>query len=82
MNKDENLFCELFRSTIKYKIYFENFIANSEIIEAFKIPFFFSEEFINIKMKDLSNELINRTSFFSIIDSFYWNNSAFSSHER
>ena len=74
MNKNEQFFCELFRNTMKYKIYFENFIINSEMIEVFKIPFLFSEEFINMRMKDLSNQLINRISLFSIIDSFYWGN--------
>ena len=72
MNKDEKYFCELFRNTIKYKIYFENFIINNEVIDTFKIPFFFSEEFINIKMKDMSNKIINKLSLFSIIDSLYY----------
>ena len=72
MNKDEKYFCELFRDTMKYKIYFENFIINNEVIDAFKIPFLFSEEFINIKMKDMSNKIINKLSLFSIIDSLYY----------
>ena len=74
MNINEKYFCELFRSAIKYKIYFENFILNFESIELYTIPLIFSEEFINIKLKDLSNKLINKLSLFNIIDSLYFPN--------
>ena len=74
MDKDEKEFCRLYRKAIKYKIYFENFIRNSDSIEIFKIPLIFSEEFINIKTKDPSNKIINRLSLFTIIDSLYSNN--------
>ena len=74
MNINEQYFCDLFRSAIKYKIYFENFILNFESIELYSIPLIFSEEFTNIKQKDLSNKLINKLSLFSIIDSLYFPN--------
>ena len=74
MDKDEKEFCRLYRKAIKYKIYFGNFIRNSDAIDIFKIPLIFSEEFINIKTKDLSNKLVNRLSLFSIMDSLYSNN--------
>ena len=74
MNINEKYFCELFRSAIKYKIYFENFILHFESIELYTIPLIFSEEFINIKLKDLSNKLINKLSLFNIIDSLYFPN--------
>ena len=74
MNINERNFCNLFRNSVKYKIYFENFIKNLESIEIFKIPLFFSEEFINIKSVDISNKIINKLSLFNIIDSFYYSN--------
>ena len=74
MNQNEKFFCELFRNTIKYKIYFENYIMDFEALDIFRIPFYFSEEFINIKMKDLSNKLINKLSLFAIIDTLYYLN--------
>ena len=74
MNKNEKYFCELFRQAIKYKVYFENFMLDFEVIDIFKVPFFFSDEFINIKMKDLNNKIINKLSLFSIIDSLYFQN--------
>ena len=74
MAQEEKYFCQLFRSTIKYKIYFENFIQNLEAIDVFKIPLLFSEEFINIKLKEDSNKLANKLSLFDIIDSLYYQN--------
>ena len=74
MDKDEKEFCRLYRRAIKYKIYFENFIRNSDAIDMFKIPLIFSEEFINIKTKDPTNKLMNRLSLFTIIDSLYSDN--------
>jgi hypothetical protein len=72
MIEEEKIFCQLFRSSIKYKIYFENFIQNLEAIDVFKIPLLFSQEFINIKLKDDPDKLINNLSLFSIIDSLYY----------
>ena len=70
LSKEENCFCILFQETHKYKIYFENFILNFESIDAYKIPLIFSEEFINIKIKDKNNSLM-KISTFKIIDSLY-----------
>ena len=74
MSKEDNNFFNLFRSSIKYKIYFENFIQNMEAMDVFKIPLLFSEEFINIKIKNSNNRILDNISLFSIIDSFYSEN--------
>ncbi len=71
MNKNEESFCEIYRSTIKYRMYFENFVLNFESVDLYKIPLLFSEEFVNIKMVDQSNKIINKLSLFNIIDSLY-----------
>ena len=72
MSDDEKNFCEFFRGAIKYKIYFENFIQNLDTVEVFKIALLFSEEFINLKIRDFKNKTLNRLSLFSIIDSLYY----------
>ena len=74
LTKNEMYFCYLFRATVKYKIYFENFVQNQESIDVFKIPLIFSEEFINIKMKDTNNKISNKISYFNLIDALYFNN--------
>jgi len=51
-----------------------------EAIDVFKMPLLFSEEFINIKIKDSNNRMnynntiLDKISLFSIIDSFYLEN--------
>jgi len=70
MTKEDEFFFRSFRGSIKYKIYFENFIQNMEAIDVFKIPLLFSEEFINIKIRDTKN-IFDKISYFSIIDSLY-----------
>ena len=70
LNEEEKYFCELFKSSSKYKIYFENFIENSESHELLKIPLILSEEFINLKMKYQNKKPI-KISFFKIIDNLY-----------
>ena len=71
LNKQEKFFCKLFRDNTKYKVYFENFIINLDSIDVYKIPFIFSEEFINVKMRDKSNYLMTKLSTFKMIDSLY-----------
>ena len=72
MSLDEKHFCYFFRGAIKYKIYFENFLQNLDTIDVFKIALLFSEEFINIKIKDIKNKSLNKLSLFSIIDTLYY----------
>ena len=74
MTTEEQNFIEFFRGTIKYKIYFENFIQNNDAVDIFKIPLLFSEEFLNIKIKDTKSKMLNKLSLFQIIDKLYYPN--------
>ena len=68
--KNEKIFCYLFRNSIKYKFYFENFIPHFECMDIFKIPFLFSEVFINLKLNN--NNALSNIPFFNIIDTLYF----------
>ena len=70
-SEEEQIFCELFKASSKYKIYFENFIQNCESHQLYKIPLIFSEEFINSKIKSRQNKEQLNLSFFNIIDNLY-----------
>ena len=72
MSDGERIFLELFRGAVKYKTYFENFIQNKDTMDVYKIALLFSDEFINLKLKDGSNKLLNQISFFNIIDRLYY----------
>ena len=69
---EEQNFIHFFRGTVKYKIYFENFIQNFETIDVFKIALLFSEEFLNIKIKDIKTKSLSKLSLFKIIDCLYY----------
>ena len=66
MSREEQNFIDIFRGTIKYKIYFENFIQNKDTIDIFKIALLFSEEFLNIKIKDTKTKALNKLSLFKM----------------
>ena len=69
---EEDIFFELFKTTSKYKIYFQNFIQNFEPHELYKIPLIFCDEFINLKNRSSKNKMKLKIPFFNIIDSFYF----------
>ena len=71
IKNEEKYFFDFFKSSSKYKIYFENFIINCISDELFKIPFVFSEEFINLKFKCIQNKILLKLPYFLIIDHFY-----------
>ena len=73
-SEEEGYFCEFFKSSSKYKIYFENFIQNCESHDLFKIPLMLSEEFINLKIKSNQKQIPLKLSYFQIIDNLYSGN--------
>ena len=68
---EEKVFLDIFRGTVKYKIYFDNFMQDFEVMEVFKIPFLFSEMFIELKIKDQSKICCDNLNYFSIIEHLY-----------
>ena len=72
MTDEEKAFCDFFRMSVKYTIYFETFIQDSNIMDIFKVGLLFSEELINIKIKDTKNRILNQLSLFKIIDKLYY----------
>ena len=70
--KEEETFCKYFRDSFKYKNYFESFLQDSVSIDIYKIPFIYTDEFINIKIKNNPNIFLDgKLSLFKIIDSLY-----------
>ena len=68
---EEKIFVDIFRNTVKYKIYFDNFMQDFEVMEVFKIPFIFSEIFIELKIKDQKKICCDNLEYFSIINHLY-----------
>ena len=68
---EEKVFLDIVRSTVKYKIYFDNFMQDFEAMEVFKIPFLFSEIFIELKIKDQTRICCDNLNYFTIIEHLY-----------
>ena len=68
---EEKYFFDLFRNSIKYKIYFDNFMSEFAVMDVFRIPFLFSRMFIELKLKDPKQICCENISYFSIIDHLY-----------
>ncbi len=67
--EEEKIFCNLFQTSTKYGIYFDNFILRFKSLDLYKISLIFSEDFIYMKLSDLNF----KSGFFTIIDSLYTN---------
>ena len=80
--EEEKYFCELFRNSVKYKIYFDNFLSEFEVVDVFRIPFLFSQMFIELKLKDEEEISCENIEYFNLIDQLYrlTNNQSF--HKR
>ena len=72
MTAEEKSFIDFFRGSIKYEMFFVNFIQNLSTVDVFRISLLFSEEFINLKIKDAKSSLLSKISFFDIIDTLYY----------
>ena len=69
--EEEKYFFELFRNSVKYKIYFDNFMTEFEVMYVFKIPFLFSQLFIELKLKDEKQISFENIDYFNIINQLY-----------
>ena len=80
--EEEKHFCDLFRNSVKYKIYFDNFLSEFEVMDVFKIPFLFSQIFLELKIKDDEEISCENIEYFNIIDQLYKLTNPQSSHKK
>ena len=69
--KKEIFFMEVFRNSVKYKIYFDNFLKEFEVMDTFKIPLIISDTFINLKIRDEKEITCQKINYFNLIDKLY-----------
>ena len=70
-NDNEKNFVEIFRNTVKYKIYFDNFMQDFDVMDVFKIPFLFSRIFIELKIKEPNKINCHNIEYFNVIENLY-----------
>lgn len=67
----EECFFNKMKENSKYELFFTNYIQNGKIFDSLKIPYTFTEEFMNYKK--LNKNIHFESKFLEIIDYFYYN---------
>ena len=71
MSEEEQIFLEYTRHTIKYNTYFELFIKDFKAADEIKVSLLFSDEYVNLKMKDTDKIIPDHIKYFNIMDNLY-----------
>ena len=71
LSDEEKIFLKYYRRTIKYNTYFENFLTYFESMDEIKIALLFSDEYVNLKMKDINKNIPEHIKYFDIMDKIY-----------
>ena len=72
--EEEQIFLKYCRNTIKYNTYFDLFIKRFTSAEELKVSLLFSDEYVNLKMKDINKKIPKNINYFAIMDNLYSNN--------
>ena len=69
-SEEEEIFLKYSRKTIKYNTYFDLFIKRFKAADELKVSLLFSDEYVNLKKKDINQKMAN-IKYFDIMDSLY-----------
>ena len=69
--EEEKLFLNFYRNSVKYRIYFDNFLKDFEVMDVFRIPFLLSEIFLEMKIKDPKRINCYNIDYFNIFEHLY-----------
>ena len=70
-SEEERIFLKFLRRSIKYNTYFDQFIKDFRAIDALKVSLLFSDEYVNLKMKDIKKNIPQHIQYFNIMDNLY-----------
>ena len=56
---------------MKYNQYFDNFICQFKTFDELRVSLVFSDEFVNVKIKDPKNLIPDKINYFKLIDKYY-----------
>ena len=69
---EETVFMELIKdNSIKYKLYFENFIQDFKAPDEIKVSLLFSDEYVNLKKQEIFQNIEKKVQYFGIMDKLY-----------
>ena len=58
-------------NSIKYKLYFENFIQDFKAPDEIKVSLLFSDEYVNLKKQEIFQNIEKKVEYFGIMDKLY-----------
>ena len=70
--KNEKMFYENFKESLKFKIFFDNFIQTYKCFDVYKVPLIFTEVYLTIKKKDRQNIRDKSFNYLELIDCLYY----------
>ena len=70
--KNEKMFYENFKESLKFKIFFDNFIQEYKCFDVYKVPLIFTEVYLTIKKKDRQNIRDKSFNYLELIDCLYY----------
>ena len=71
ISEEENIFLKNYRNTIKYNTYFDLFICQFKSVDELKVSLLFSDEYVNVKMRDNKKQISEKINYFQLIEKFY-----------
>ena len=71
LSEEEKTFLKYSRMTLKYNTYFENFLTQFKGADELKVSLLFSDEYVNLKMKDINKDIPNNIKYFDIMNKIY-----------
>ena len=71
ISAEEQIFMKLMRDSIKYNLYFINFITYFNAPDEIKISFLFSDEYVNLKKQEIFQNIEEKVEYFGIMDKLY-----------
>lgn len=66
MAEEEKIFLKFYRHSIKYAQYFDNFICQFKTVDELRVSLVFSDEYVNVKIKDPKNLISNKINYFKL----------------
>jgi hypothetical protein len=71
LSEEEKTFLKYSRNTIKYNTYFDLFIKDFKAADEIKVSLLFSDEYVNLKIKDINKVIPDNIKYFKIMDNLY-----------
>jgi len=70
-SNEEKTFIKLVNNSIRHNTYFDSYIKNFESFDELKVSLIFSDEYVNLKIKDIKKQIPDNIEYFKLMDNLY-----------